>query len=419
MTRLSVFPRYDRRQTYDWNYDHAPDPVEIEVPAVPGQWRFCGLPVDSPLGIPAGPLLNGRWVLYYASLGFDVLTYKTVRSGHRECYPLPNLQPVRCGQLGGSESDLPAADEMAGSWAVSFGMPSKSPDVWRADIEHTRARLPRGRVLSVSVVGTVQPGWTIDDLADDYARCARWAVDAGADCVETNFSCPNVSTCDGQLYQDYPSARLVAQRVRQAVGRTPLVIKIGHVRREDEAQRLLATVGDVTDAVAMTNSVATTVVGPDGTLLYDGQRRGVCGDATREASIAQVRLFASLIHKGESLRHVGESLRDSQRRPAGTQSNAAVTVHGIESLRASPSRLPETRPSAALKLVGVGGASAAEHVRAYLAAGAESVHLATAAMVRPQIALEIRAGLAGESRGGHSERSEESHGAGGPSLRSG
>ena len=39
---------------------------------LPGDWDFCGLPVDSPLGVPAGPLLNGDWCLYYASLGFDV-----------------------------------------------------------------------------------------------------------------------------------------------------------------------------------------------------------------------------------------------------------------------------------------------------------------------------------------------------------
>ena len=89
MDHMSTFRTYDRTRTYDFNYEHAPDPVDVEVPPVPGKWDFCGLPVDSPLGIPAGPLLNGRWVLYYASLGFDILTYKTVRSGPRPCYSLP------------------------------------------------------------------------------------------------------------------------------------------------------------------------------------------------------------------------------------------------------------------------------------------------------------------------------------------
>ena len=86
--------RYDIRKDYTWNFDHAPEPVVGDVPAVDGDWTYCGQPVDSPLGIAAGPLLNGRWLLYYASLGFDILTYKTVRARERASYGLPNLQPI-------------------------------------------------------------------------------------------------------------------------------------------------------------------------------------------------------------------------------------------------------------------------------------------------------------------------------------
>ncbi len=97
----SGMPVYDLRRSYAENYRLAPDIVSIDVPSVPGKWQFCGLPVDSPIGIPAGPLLNGKWCLYYASLGFDVLTYKTVRTVQRNCYPAPNLVPVECGDLPG------------------------------------------------------------------------------------------------------------------------------------------------------------------------------------------------------------------------------------------------------------------------------------------------------------------------------
>ena len=182
----SKFPRYDITRSYDWNYAHAPEPVEVQIPAVPGEWKFCGLPVDSPLGMPAGPLLNGKWCLYYASLGFDVLTYKTVRSREWPCYELPNLQPVHTGQLHGTEPSVPTCETMTGSWAVSFGMPSKSPDIWRADVQSTRDKLPSGKLLSVSVVGSPQPEMTLEELAADYAQCARWAVESGADMIETN-----------------------------------------------------------------------------------------------------------------------------------------------------------------------------------------------------------------------------------------
>lgn len=340
-SRLS---RYDLTQTYRWNYDNTPEPVDVDVPSMPGEWTFCGRAVPSPLGIPAGPLLNGRWVLYYASLGFDVLTYKTVRSSHRECYELPNLVPVETGQLTGSEERLAESSAMNGSWAVSFGMPSADPEVWRRDIEETRNRLATEKLLSVSVVGTVQPGWSIDDLAADYAKCARWAVDAGADTIETNFSCPNVETCDGQLYQNPTEAAIVAETVRQAIGDRPLILKIGHMTESNDAEELLKAVGPSATAIAMTNSVATTVRGQNGELLFAGQQRGICGEATFDASLQQTRLFSELV------RERGDTLR----------------------------------------IISVGGVSTADHVRNCLRAGAESVHIATAAMIDPNVALEIR-----------------------------
>ena len=54
-------PRYHPHQTYQWNYDNAPNPPAEVTPLdpVPGNWNFCGIRIPSPLGIPAGPLLNG------------------------------------------------------------------------------------------------------------------------------------------------------------------------------------------------------------------------------------------------------------------------------------------------------------------------------------------------------------------------
>jgi dihydroorotate dehydrogenase (NAD+) catalytic subunit len=337
--------QYDPAQIYRWNYDHAPvSPPAVDVPACPGRWTFCGRPVPSPLGMPAGPLLNGRWILHYAALGFDVLTYKTVRSTARECYSLPNLQPVQTGPLAGPMRDLPCAAAMTGNWAVSFGMPSMSPDVWRADVAWTRARLSAEKLLCVSVVATSQPHWSACDLAADFAQCARWVVDAGADAVEANFSCPNVATSDGQLYQHPDAAAAVARTIREAVGRTPFVIKIGYLADERQIDQFVAAVGPLVDAFSMTNCLSATVRQPDGQPLFDGQPRGIAGDAIREASIQQVRRFAEAIRR-----------------------------------RGFPT-----------KIIGVGGIFSADHVVEYLAAGAESVQLATAAMLDPQVALTIR-----------------------------
>ena len=343
MTSTPTLFKYDRHRSYDWNFEHVPEPADLDVPVVPGDWTFCGLPVDSPLGVPAGPLLNGKWCLYYASLGFDVVTYKTVRSRAHDCYPLPNLQPVECEQITDSMTELPTATDMQGSWAVSYGMPSKEPSNWRADIEATRNALPSGKLLSVSVVATVQEHWSLDDLGADYAQCAKLAVESGADIIETNFSCPNVTTCDGQLYQQPADAGKVTAMVRDAIGTVPLVVKVGHVPTKDEARSLLDAVGNNVAAIAMTNSVATRVRNADG-LLFDGQKRGICGAAIYDASLAQLQMIAE-----------------------------AIRARELD-----------------VELVGVGGINKAEHVEQYLAAGAQACHIATAAMVDPGIAIKIR-----------------------------
>ena len=345
MPRNQSWQRYDWRRSYAWNYARFPKPASVEVPQVAGSWEYCGLPVDSPLGVPAGPLLNRGWCLYYASLGFDVLTYKTVRSRAHGCYELPNLQPVEVAQpLTGDESWLPTCDVMQGSWAVSFGMPSRSPDEWRADVEQTRNELPAEKILSVSVVATIQSGWSIKEVAEDYARCARWAVDSGADCVETNFSCPNVSTCDGQLYQEPAAAGYVAAAVREAIGGVPYIIKVGHLRTHVAGADLLDAVAPYVDAIAMTNSIATTVQNTESQLLFGGQKRGICGAGISLASIEQTRWMFQLIDKRQST----------------------------------------------VRLIGVGGVRSLMDVNAYMDAGAHAVQLATAVMTDPEVGLKLR-----------------------------
>lgn len=325
-------PRYDITRSYEWNYENAPAlPRQFVVQPSEKKWTLAGQTVNSPIAIAAGPLLNGRWVLHYASLGFDVLTYKTVRSKSWPCYPPPNLVPVQHGPSGPTAELYSATSKMEGSWAVSFGMPSTSPDLWRFDVEETRRLLPKQKRLSVSVVASPENDWTLDQLADDYAKCAFWAREAGADFVELNFSCPNISTQCAQLYLDPPSSRVVVDRVRERIGTTPLLIKIGSVPSKQigavvEAMRSA-------DALVMINCVSARV--RDGSEdLFDGASRGIAGAAIRDAVRDQVSAF-------------------------------------VEEIR---------RQEAKLEVVAVGGISSVEDVEAYLELGAAGVQVATSVM---------------------------------------
>lgn len=341
-----VIARYDISKSYDWNYEHVPEPPETDVPLVPGDWTFCGLPVASPLGIPAGPLLNSRWILFYARLGFDVLTYKTVRSGYRASFEPPNLLPVAARRLAAEGAELQAASGVSGydTWAISFGMPSKAPATWQADVEAARKGLAARQVLSVSVVASPEEGWTITQLADDFAQCAQWAADSGAQVVEANLSCPNVCTKEADLYLDAEAAAEIASAIHNRISRTPLVLKVGLFRTPEQADALVRAVSAYADALSSTNSITATVRSENGRPLFGGLRRGIGGAAITERCNQELAMLSRVIHAAESK----------------------------------------------LLLIGVGGVMTAGDVRARLAAGAHNVHLATAPMIDPEIGLRIR-----------------------------
>lgn len=343
---VSTIDRYDIGESYEWNYRNAPEPtpVRANVPPVPGEWTFCGLPVASPLGMPAGPLLNSRWILHYAALGFDVLTYKTVRSRFRASYDPPNLLPldphaVLTGE--GSELTPAAAAADIRTWAISFGMPSRDPAEWRPDVELARRGLAARQVLSVSVVGSPEPGWTMAQLADDFAQCAVWAADAGAQVVEANLSCPNVCTQEADLYLSPDAAAEIASTIRARLPREiPLALKIGLFPNAERAAAVLHAVSPFAQAVCSTNSITGIVRGH-----FGGLRRGIGGAATTARCLEELAMLSKL--------------------------------------------------DTPLKRIGVGGVMTARDVRDRLAAGAENVHLATAPMIDPLIGLRIRQELAG------------------------
>ena len=339
----SGFAKYDITKDYAWNFNHAPEPAQLNLDQVAGEWAYCGELVKSPLGIAAGPLLNGQWLLYYAALGFDILTYKTVRSCERASYGLPNLQPVTW-EGGVVPEELRVTAQMSGSWAVSFGMPSKPPRFWQEDVAATRSRLNKGKFLSVSVVATPEEDWSIDEVADDFAQCARWAAECGADGVEANFSCPNVSSVDGQLFLNPTDAGIVAAKLREAIPGMPLLLKVGRIENQETAHGFLERVAPFVNALVMVNGVSARGRRPSGELLFEGRCRGIAGNAIRETALEQMSLFDGLIRE-----------------------------FGLD-----------------VTLVGVGGLGKAADVRACLDRGCEAVQFATAAMLNPGLGLDIR-----------------------------
>lgn len=139
------------------------------LPTVP--WRtLLGRPVGFPLGVPASVLTaDSHWVRFFASRGFNVLTFKTVRSREWNPNPFPNWvfledadAPLPIGidpravTVHGDE-DTYLRQLRAFSTANSFGVPSTEPSVWKPEVRAAVDVLGEGQMLIVSVMGTV--GW--------------------------------------------------------------------------------------------------------------------------------------------------------------------------------------------------------------------------------------------------------------------
>lgn len=361
---------YDINKSYDANYAEGPvfegdlpDLAALNAGLPPA--TFLGQRVNSTFGVPAGPLLNSAYIGLYARLGFDVLTYKTVRTAYAPSHPFPNVRAVDTapGWYRTTTGEkpalytLPELDESQPqprlSITNSFGMPSKDPAVWMEDVARAKAALQPGQVLVVSVVGTSRPGGSLSDLAEDFAHAGALAVLAGAGAIEANLSCPNVKASEGSLYQSPAAVGTVAGALALALGKTPFLLKMGYL----EDQKL---VREVVEAAANGGAAGLAAINTIPARVYQGQAHqeqalpgdgrlvsGICGAGIREAGLAMA---------GRLL----EARRES----------------GL-----SPEKFA---------IVGVGGVMTGADALAYLELGADGVQSGTGAMWNPYLAVELK-----------------------------
>ena len=363
---------YNINLSYDENYNAGPDFTgtlpdlnEINAGLLPA--HFLGYKVNSTIGVPAGPLLNSAYIKLYADLGFDVLTYKTVRTQAQASHPFPNVRAVATSPGWYATSGpkpvlytLPELDESGDldnlSITNSFGMPSRAPEIWREDVARAKAALHSGQVLVVSVVGTAKPGGTLDELAADFALAATWAAEAGADAVEANLSCPNVQSSEGSLYQSPLAVGKVAGAISQGLGgRLPFLLKMGYLEDENLVEQVVAAARTGGAAgLAAINTIPARVYNRDEQQALPGEGRlvsGICGAGIK---------------------------------PAGLKMTGKLLA-----VRARLGLNP-----ADFAIVGVGGVTTGADALEYLRLGADGVQSGTGAMWHPYLACQTKQLLA-------------------------
>ena len=198
-------PFYDVSRSYEDNYEQGPFGAFAEAlkdgngadaagttsegASEGASASFLGQPVNLPFGIPAGPLLNSRFTTAAFRMGFDLATYKTVRSRAWGCNPFPNVLAVHPKAADGSLTPGSAeldegvlADtnyETPISISNSFGVPSQSPDAWQPDMRAAIEAAGPGQVLVPSFQGSRVEGMSEEEyIADHATTCLLYTSDA-------------------------------------------------------------------------------------------------------------------------------------------------------------------------------------------------------------------------------------------------
>lgn len=355
-----MVPFYDVTKSYEDNYQQGPF-GEFAIP--PSEPLPAGKPVtfldfqlDIPFGIPAGPLLNSKFVTAAWRWGFSLNTYKTVRGNDYPCHPFPNVIKIRSqkdihpGESVVGSTDMGTIDVTRDGITNSFGVPSRSPEVWQEDVKKGLTDMKPGNLMILSFMGTKKDGMTASQYVEDFARTAKLAKDTGAPVLEVNFSCPNVGK-EGLICNDVETSRSILEAIKPVRGNVPLLVKIGYFPPDQQSilESLLEFIHEHASGVAAINTIQAKVTDAQGGQILPGSpvrlMSGICGSAIRWAGL-----------------EMAERIMEVKKRKSWKD----------------------------LVVIGVGGVTTPDDYKRYMNLGVDAVQSATGAMWNPRLALEIR-----------------------------
>ncbi len=349
-------PFYNPEKSYEENFEQGPfgafaDGENLSTSQVDKFYDFLGFKVNSPFGIPAGPLINGKFVKSALDKGFDICVYKTVRSAKYPCHPWPNVLSVK---VDGDLTPEKAKEKLVAdrnyheplSITNSFGVPSFDPEFWKKDLADAVKNSHPGQMVIGSFQGTKRIGQTSEEYINDYKVTAKILKDTGVKVIEVNLSCPNEGTNNLLCYDTERSVKVV-EVIKQEIRNIPLIIKIAYFDNDESLQKIVKEIGPKVEGISAINTIPAEIVNENGEQALPGEgrlRSGVCGHAIKWAGLDMVRKLKKL----------------------RKEFNYSYTI------------------------IGVGGVTTADDFFEYRDAGADIVMSATGAMWNPYLAKEIK-----------------------------
>lgn len=349
-------PFFDPEKSYEENYSEGPfgsftDKKIYKQSGAP-QYTVLGQKVYTPFGIPAGPLLNGKYVKAALDKGFDIPVYKTVRSKAYPCNQWPNVLSVQVKEnltLDMAQDGILANHLYSEPIAItnSFGVPSFDPEVWQPDMAKAAVYAKKGQFVIGSFQGTTNATGNVQDYINDFVLTAKLVKETKVPVLEVNLSCPNEGTAHLLCY-DLQRTKEVVYAIKEEIGNTPLLIKIGYFADQKALVALIRDVGSVVAGIVAINTIAAKILDEQGNQALPGGpgrlMSGVCGYPIKWAGEDMVKRLIKLRQ----------------------EMNLNFTV------------------------IGVGGVTNVTDYKHYRDLGADAVMSATGAMWNPLLAQEIK-----------------------------
>ena len=158
---------------------------------------FAGLTLANPTILASGILgYSSESLSRVAKGGAGAVVTKSVGAEPRVGYSNPTLVQAEAGLIN------------------AMGLPNPGIEVYSQEIKFSKTilRVP----LIVSVFGY---------SAEEYAKVAKKAAEAGADAIELNVSCPHVKQTGAEIGQSPKLLTEVVQLVKEAINK-PLIVKL-------------------------------------------------------------------------------------------------------------------------------------------------------------------------------------------------
>jgi len=218
--------------------------------------RIAGLTLRNPTALASGILGYSTASLQsIVESGAGAVVTKSVGLTPRTGYPNPTVVQAECGLIN------------------AMGLPNPGISEYVSEIRHAKT------VLTVPLIVSVY-GFS----AEEYAKVAKAAVEAGADAIELNVSCPHVKDTGSEIGQNPKLLAATVKKVKAAVHK-PVVVKLSP-NVTDITETAKAAVEAGADALTAINTVRAMAINVETAQpILSNKRGGLSGPALKPIAL--------------------------------------------------------------------------------------------------------------------------------------